>query len=199
MSSSAAIFDPRFLHAPRSGRLRAPSPEPLLPLVALGEAEAVKACLARYGNFVYAIVRRFVRDEGDIEDACQDIFVALWKSAASYDPARGDEATFVAMIARRRVVDRQRTPGTRPLPAIEASPTAASPALEAYVDARSALGAMKECNEDQRRVIVLAAVHGMTHEEIARELSLPLGTVKSHYTRGIERVKRALERRETKP
>ena len=58
---------------------------------------------------------------------------------------------------------------------------------------------MKECNEDQRRVIVLAAVHGMTHEEIARELSLPLGTVKSHYTRGIERVKRALERRETKP
>lgn len=199
MSSSAAIFNPQFLPAPRSARMRAPSPEPLLPLVALGEPEAVKACLTRYGNFVYAIVRRFVRDEGDIEDACQDVFVALWKSAASYDPARGDEATFVAMIARRRVVDRRRTPGTRPLPAVEASPTAASQALDAYVDARSALGAMKECNEDQRRVIVLAAVHGMTHEEIARELSLPLGTVKSHYTRGIERVKRALERRETKP
>lgn len=61
----------------------------MLPLVALGEAVT----------------------KGDIEDVCQEVFVALWKSAASYDPARGDEATFAAMIARRRVVDRQRTDG----------------------------------------------------------------------------------------
>ena len=174
------------------------TPEPLLPAVAKGDVDAVRACLRRYGDLVYAIVRRFLHDASDIDDACQDVFVALWKGAASYDPARSDEATFVAMIARRRVVDRHRTPGTRRLPTVESAPAATGGALEAYVDARSALSAMAECNESQRHVIVLAAVHGCTHEEIARELALPLGTVKSHYARGIARVKRALEGREEK-
>jgi len=174
------------------------APAPLLPAVARGEVDAVRACLRRYGDLVYAIVRRFLRDPGDIDDACQEVFVALWKGAASYDPSRSDEATFVAMIARRRVVDRHRTPGTRPLPMAEGGPSPTGSALESYVDARNAISAMAECNESQRRVIMLAAVHGCTHQEIARELALPLGTVKSHYARGIERVKRALEGREAK-
>ncbi len=182
----------------RSASVTRAAPEPLLPAVARGDVDAVKACVRRYGSLVHAIVRRFLRDEGDIDDACQDVFVALWRGAAAFDPARSDEGTFVAMIARRRVVDRHRTPGTRPLPMAEVSPAPTGSALEAYVDARSALSAMAECNETQRRVIVLAAVHGLTHEEIARELTLPLGTVKSHYARGIERVKRALEGREAK-
>jgi RNA polymerase sigma-70 factor (ECF subfamily) len=66
--------------------------------------------------------------------------------------------------------------------------------MESYVDARFAASALADLSEDQRRVILLAALHGMTHDEISRELTLPLGTVKSHYARGIERVKRALEK-----
>lgn len=173
-----------------------PSLPPLLPRVAAGDELAVRECLSRYGNLVFSIARRFSRDARDAEDACQDIFVALWRSAASYDPARAEEATFVALIARRRLIDRGRTPGTRAIPNALPEPGPSGTAMEAYVDARIAVAALEECSEAQRRVVMLAALHGFTHEEIARELSLPLGTVKSHYARGIERVKRALSARE---
>jgi len=170
---------------------------PLLPRVARGDEGALRECLARYGGFVHAVARRFARDPRDLDDACQDIFVALWRSAGSFDPSRGEEATFVALVARRRLIDRNRTPGTRPLPSLDLPPDPSGTALETYVDARAAAAALEHCNEDQRRVILLS-VHGVTHEEIAKELSLPLGTVKSHYARGIERLKRALDEKRKK-
>ena len=173
-----------------------PIAPPILPRVAQGDDLAVKECLRRYGRLVYSIVWRFTKDPRDAEDACQDIFVALWRSASAFDPARGTEATFVAMIARRRLVDRQRTTATRPIPQIDPEPEPSHSAMETYVDARIAVAALDECSADQKRVITLAAFHGMTHEEIATELSMPLGTVKSHYARAIARVRRALTNRE---
>jgi len=172
-----------------------PSP-PVLERVARGEPDAVRECLRRYGGLVHAIAWRWSRDPRDVEDACQDVFLALWKSAGAFDPSRGEEATFVAMVARRRLIDRGRAPGSRPLPLAEEDRHVSPAAMEAYGDARVAASAVEECNEDQRRVILHAAVQGFTHDEIARELSIPLGTVKSHYARGIERVKRALKREE---
>jgi len=176
-----------------------PAPPPLLPRVAEGDDEAVRACLARYGNLVYSLARRFLRDPSDVEDACQEIFVSLWRNAGAFDPARGSEVTFVAMIARRRLFDRTRSASTRPIPLLDREPITSSAAIEAHVDARNAADALRECSEPQRRVVVLAAVQGLTQEEIATELSLPLGTVKSHYFRGIERIRRALARGEPKP
>ena len=177
------------------------NPALLLPRIALGEDAAFRECLATYGRLVYGIARRFLRDGRDVEEAVQDIFIALWRSAASFDPERGMEATFIAMIARRRLVDRQRTAGLRPLPLNDTGDTPDAPVpatMESYVDARFAASALEGLSEDQRRVILLAALQGMTHEEISRELAIPLGTVKSHYARGIERVKRALENEKTR-
>lgn len=170
----------------------------VLPRVARGEDAAFRECVSTYGRLVYGIARRFLRDPSDVDDACQDIFLALWRSAGAFDPARGSEATFVALVARRRLVDRQRTVGTRPLPLHDDAdgldaPVAAT--AEAYVDAKTAARALEALGEDQRRVVLLAALQGMTHDEISRELAIPLGTVKSHYARGVERVKRALEKR----
>ena len=168
------------------------APAPVLPRVALGDESAVRECLSRYGGLVHSIVCRQLRDAHDIEDACQDIFVALWRSAPSFDARRAGESTFVALVARRRLVDRRRAIATRPLPEAQPEPEPVRSQVEAYVDARNAAAALDDCNDEQRRVIFLAAVQGMTHDEIATHLSMPLGTVKSHYARGIERVKRAL-------
>jgi RNA polymerase sigma-70 factor (ECF subfamily) len=168
--------------------------DPVLPRVARGEAGAARECVLRYQSFVRALARRYARDERDRDDACQDVFLALWRSAGVFDPSRGDEAAFVALVARRRLVDRHRTPGTRPLPIVEAPADPTGAALEAYVDARTAAAALADCNEGQRRVILMSTLQGLTYEEIARELSIPLGTVKSHYARGIERLKDALSR-----
>ena len=182
-------------HAPVSKRAHA-VPPPVLPRVAVGDELAVRECLQRYGNLVYAIARRFLRNADDVDDACQDIFVALWRSAAMFDPARGTEAVFVTFVARRRLLDRLRTVGTRALPLTDASNEVSSKSIESHVDAKLALAALEGCHEDQKRVIVLSACHGLSHDEISRELAMPLGTVKSHYARGIEKVKRALSTNE---
>ena len=166
---------------------------PLLPRVAQGDELAVRECLRRYGALVASLARRFLRNSADVDDACQDIFLALWKNAAAFDPARAGEATFVAMLARRRLIDRLRAAAVRvPLP--PSDDCVQSETLDRYVDARVAVAGLEQCSEEQRRVIVLAA-HGLTHSEIAEEMNIPLGTVKSHYTRGIEYVKKKLEKR----
>jgi RNA polymerase sigma-70 factor (ECF subfamily) len=174
--------------------MSAGAPEDLLPRVALGDEQAFQACVRRYGRLVHSIATRMLRDRRDIEDVCQETFVALWRNAAAFDPARASEATFVGLIARRRVIDRHRSKAARSLPPLDEEPSIAPSALEAHVDARAAMAALASGNADQQRVILMAAVHGMTHEEIAGALTIPLGTVKSHYARGIERVRRALTR-----
>ena len=184
---------------PRPDTMTAPAlPPALLPRIALGDEAAFNECVRRYGRLVYAIARRYLREASDVEDACQEIFLALWRSAGAFDEARGTEATFIALVARRRLIDRQSTPGTRPLPNVDAEPAVASSALERYVDARAAAAALSACNEEQKRVIMMAAFQGLTHDEISKELAIPLGTVKSHYARGIDRVKRALIQGEAK-
>lgn len=164
----------------------------LLPRIALGDAAAVGECLERYGRLVYAFARRYSRDESDIEDACQEIFLALWKNAAAYDPSRAEESTFVALVAKRRLIDRQRAPATRSLPVVDPDLEVRGAQLEAHLDAKNAVAALASCSAEQRKVILLSVMEGLTYEEISRELAMPVGTVKSHYSRGIERVKRAL-------
>src|ERR1041385_2281154 len=90
-----------------------PAPElALLARVAGGDPRAVRDCIARYGGLVWSIARRF--EAADAEDAVQEIFLDLWKSAARFDGRIASEAAFVAMIARRRLIDRKRTRGRRP-------------------------------------------------------------------------------------
>ena len=131
------------------------TPPIVLPRVALGEEAAFRECLSTYGRLVYGIARRFLRDGRDVEEVTQDIFVALWRSAASFDPERGTEATFIAMIARRRLVDRQRAAQARPAMVGnneegEAPDMPVPATMESYVDARLAATALEELGEDQR-------------------------------------------------
>ncbi len=165
--------------------------EPLLPRVACGDASAVRECVVRYGGLVHSLARRFMKNESDIEDACQDIFLALWKNASAYDATVAGEATFVAMISRRRMIDRLRS--RREWVEEERAPVAASDpdALERHIDARIAYKSLEGCSEEQRNVVLLSA-SGYSHSEISESMSIPLGTVKSHYKRAIERVQNAL-------
>ena len=197
VSNILSLPDLAFARSPQAQPVTPQVVDPVLPRVASGDNAAVRECVSRYGKLVWSLALRFTRDARDAEDACQDIFVALWRNAASFDPSRASEVTFVAMIARRRLIDRQRAPGTRPLPTIgEEEPRTSATQAESYVDGRIAAAALSLCSEPQRRVVMMSALNGLTHEEISRELSMPLGTVKSHYARGIERVKKALSKNE---
>ena len=170
-----------------------PAPElALLTRVASGDPGAVRDCLARYGGLIWSIARRF--EAGDAEDAVQEIFLDLWRSAARYDPQIASEPAFVAMIARRRLIDRQRTRRRRPTTeAIAAEPQAADPAArpDSCAEAAQAARALDRLRPEQRHVLVLAT-HGLSHGEIAERTGMPLGTVKAHARRGLQSIRAAL-------
>ncbi|NOT29683.1 MAG: sigma-70 family RNA polymerase sigma factor [Planctomycetes bacterium] len=165
--------------------------ELLLPRVARGEADAVQACIARYSALVWSLAKRLSRDVTALEDLVQEIFIDIWKSAGRFDPSQASETTFIATIARRRVIDRQRQAARAPKLEVveEASASREEPGF-AQIDlgdeARRAKAALALLKPEQRRLILMAVVEGLTHAEIATATGIPLGTVKSHIRRGLE-------------
>ncbi len=163
--------------------------------VAKGDQEAVRECLDRYGALVWSLARRGSRSASDAEDAVQEIFLDLWKSASRFDPAESSEVTFVAMIARRRLIDRQRKqrrrPETEPLPEAPALPEE-RPSAEVSAEAGIAARAVATLRPEQQQVLLLATYHGLSHEEIADKTGMPLGTVKAHARRGLLKVREML-------
>lgn len=193
---------------PLSSRRGAPLSEidviPLLPRIADGDRAAIRECIARYGGLVWSLARRAAQSAGgvDAEDAVQEIFLDLWKSAAKFDPALGSEITFVATIARRRLIDRrrrrQRRPETEALPEstseVDATSSNASGSVPPDMGAEAALAAraLDQLRPEQRQVLILTACHGLSHEEVAIRIGMPLGTVKAHARRGLIRVREVL-------
>jgi RNA polymerase sigma-70 factor (ECF subfamily) len=162
----------------------------LLRRVAAGEQAAVAEVVRQFGGLVWSLARRLSPTSADAEDAVQEIFLDVWKSAARFDPAQGSEKVFVTMIARRRLIDRLRRFKTEPERAdaeeldVIAFPEPSHPG-ERSVDAERAAVAVGYLKPDQQRVISLAVLHGLTHSEIASETGLPLGTVKTQMRRGL--------------
>jgi RNA polymerase sigma-70 factor (ECF subfamily) len=175
-------------------------PDAVLPRIAAGDQSAVSECLARYGGLVWALARRFLANLSDAEDAVQEIFVDLWRNAPRFDPNVASEATFVTLLARRRLIDRRRR-DTRRLDGSQALPLPDSLAAaggdgaaraELADEAAHAAGALARLREEPRRCLQLAIYHGLTHDEISRATGLPLGTVKTHVRRGLLRVRELL-------
>jgi RNA polymerase sigma-70 factor (ECF subfamily) len=173
------------------------SAELLLPRIARGDAAAVKECLQRYGPLVWSLARKLWNDLSAVEDLVQEIFIDVWKSAGQYDPARASEATFIATITRRRAIDRRRriarTPVAEPIePDLSIGEDPGLGAVELGDEARRARAALAQLKPEQRRVILMSVVDGLTHQEIATSTGLPLGTVKSHIRRGLDQAAQIL-------
>ncbi len=164
----------------------------LLERVAAGDADAVRAFVARYGGLVWSCATRF--EGADAEDAVQEIFVDLWKHAARFDPTIASEPTFIFMVARRRLIDRRRRRDRRPQPSGQPIPEVADDGVgpEISVEAGRAARALDQLRPEQSEVLILSTCHGLSHGEIAARTGLPLGTVKAHARRGLLAVRQAL-------
>lgn len=165
---------------------------------AAGDATAVRDVLDRYGGLVWSLARRFSYSTSDAEDAVQEIFLDVWKSAARYDETVASEATFIAMIARRRLIDRQRRASRRiDSMSMPDSVDAASPieqeSAEVSEEAKIAADALLTLKPDQQQVLRLSILQGLSHESISQATGLPLGTVKTHIRRGLMRIRETLE------
>lgn len=194
----ATVASPVLVRPPRRRALLSITVEQtLLQRVADGDESAVSETLDRFGGLVWSLARRFCGDRSDIEDAVQDIFVDVWKSAPRYDPQVASEATFVAMIARRRLIDRRRKKKVQPdVDAFErrVEENASAVADSSYVsdEARRAAAALKSLRPDQQTVLRMSILHGLSHDQIAKATGLPLGTVKTHVRRGLIRLRETL-------
>ena len=171
-------------------------PESLFQRVAAKDPAAVSECIDRFGGLVWSLARRFSASDADAEDAVQEIFVNLWRSAVRFDAAVASEATFVAMIARRRLIDRNRA-RTRQVAAesiADAPQPAPAPAtLESSEDVAVAARALSALSTEQQRVLRLSVYRGLSHEQISQATGLPLGTVKTHIRRGLIKVRELID------
>jgi RNA polymerase sigma-70 factor (ECF subfamily) len=150
-----------------------------------------------YGGLVWSLARQLSRTQQDAEDAVQEIFIDLWKSAGRYDETQSAEITFVAMIARRRLIDRLRrlknAPETDELPEDMADTRRPiEKEMEINSEAAVAAQAMSQLRPEQQEVLRLAIYEGLSHKEIASATGMPLGTVKTHVRRGLLHIREAL-------
>ena len=169
----------------------------VLQRIASGDPGALRECIDEYGALVWSLARRLTRSHADAEDATQEIFLDIWRSAARFDAAQGSDKVFIAMIARRRLIDRLRKtssePPMDPVDVLEAvawsDPGTAS---EISLEAEQAARALMELRPEQREVLELGLLHGLSQSEIAERLQMPLGTVKSFMRRGLIKVREFL-------
>jgi len=171
----------------------------ILQRISQGDAAAVADCLDQYSGLVWSLARRFCRNQADAEDAAQEIFVEIWKHAERFDPAVASETAFIAMLARRRLIDRYRKDQRRPeisieptdLPSVNDDPLAR---MEVSDEASKATRLLNELPADQANVIELSVYHGLSHSRIAEATGLSLGTVKTNIRRGLSKLRDALNR-----
>lgn len=171
--------------------------ESLMTRIARGDDAAVAACIEQYGSLIWAIARRMLRNQCDAEDAVQEVFTDVWRSAHRFDARAGSEKVFVTTIARRRLIDRMRRVANR----IQTESTdvldelgfhTPDTAAEVGVEAARAAEVLQTLRPEQRRVIELGLLHGLSHSEIAESTGMPLGTVKTFMRRGLIQVREKL-------
>ncbi|MFW6171958.1 MAG: sigma-70 family RNA polymerase sigma factor, partial [Planctomycetota bacterium] len=133
----------------------------------------------------------------DAEDAVQDIFIEIWRTADKYNPEIGSESNYIAMIAKRRLIDRYRRRSRDLETTMLVEESVASEAehekqAEISEEAGRVRGYMRELRPQEQRVLELAINDGLSQSQIADATDLPLGTVKTHSRRGLVRLRELL-------
>ena len=160
----------------------------ILPLVAKGDEAAMKRCIDSYGPLVWSIVCRRINERVDAEEACQEIFTEVWRIAGRFDSKVSKESTFIGMIARRRSIDWQRKQNRLPaLANIDSLPELSTPSTNNLhsIDRSELWNILNELPSDTLHLFSLHFEKGLTHDEIARQTKLPIGTVKTKLRRGL--------------
>jgi RNA polymerase sigma factor (sigma-70 family) len=197
MSEYAATLAPavgRSEEVPRSPT--AISDEQVLEAVGKGDDDALGILYDRYGRVAYALAFRVLRDQALAEDAVQEAFLAVWRSADAYKRERAKPSTWILTVVHRRAVDLVRREQRRRGEPLEAAPEPVSAPVDEDValrDRRVAVqAALDRLPGEQRQALELAYYAGLTQSELAARLGVPLGTVKSRMFAGLGRLRELL-------
>jgi RNA polymerase sigma-70 factor (ECF subfamily) len=159
------------------------SDEALVALAARSEQSALAELYDRYGRPAYGLALRVLRDEALAEDAVQDAFMAIWKTAARFVPEKGSASTWILTLVHRRAVDLVRREERRRADPLDETPLESGGATEEEASIRerrrAVQAALAQLPEEQRQALELAYYGGLSQSELAERLGVPLGTVKS--------------------
>lgn len=170
--------------------------EALLALAARDDEDALAVLYDRYGRVAYGLALRIVRDQALAEDAVQEAFLAVWRTAASFRADRAKPSTWILTLVHRRAVDVvRREERRRAAPLAEGSEEPDQRALAAdeeiaLTDRRRLVQeALRQLPDEQREALELAYYGGLTQSELAERLAVPLGTIKSRMFTGLRRLR----------
>lgn len=175
--------------------------------LASGDESALAEAYRRWGALVHTLAVRSVGDPGHAADITQNVFISAWRNRESFDTSRGNVPAWLVAITRRRIVDHHRRAGrskerselavTQPAasdqPSAVESLTAEDGGTDSLVDRVVLVDEMRELGEPSRTILHLAFFEDLTHQQVAEKMDLPLGTVKSHIRRSLQRLRDRLE------
>jgi RNA polymerase sigma-70 factor (ECF subfamily) len=156
--------------------------------------DAIRSDIDEHGGELFHVVRRALGDDELAREVVQDVFVRAWRSHDRYDPARGSRRTWLFAIARNAVIDAVRRRERRPV--VVATPeesAAVEPAATDRVVQRLVLeAALRSVTEPHRTALVEIHVRGRPYAEVAAELGVPEGTMRSRVHTGLRRLRDAM-------
>lgn len=165
----------------------------LLQLIAGGDRAAFKAFYQRHAGRILGHLRQMCQDPTLSEDLLQEVFLQVWRKAATYRAERGDPMGWLFSVTRNKTIDHRRRHPFK-LEGEERDLTAWPAPTKGHRDLRISLEqAMSRLSEDQQRALRMTYYGGYTYEEAADRLQVPLGTLKSRIRTGLQRLRTAFE------
>jgi RNA polymerase sigma factor (sigma-70 family) len=168
--------------------------------VAAGDRAALRLVYQDTSAKLFGVCLRILNDRSEAEDVLQDVYLTVWRKAATFDPSRASPITWLVAITRNRALDRLRSSAaTRRTEPIEAADAVSDPAPAAVerVELAQQHQRLAHCLEElegrQSAAIRAAFLDGATYEELAQRMSVPLGTMKSLIRRGLLKLRACLE------
>ncbi|MFJ3385621.1 MULTISPECIES: sigma-70 family RNA polymerase sigma factor [unclassified Curtobacterium] len=172
------------------------SPDSLLLRVAQGDQQAFSELYDELSGRVLGLITRLLKDRAQSEEVAQEVFLEVWQQAAKFDTARGSAASWVLTMAHRRAVDRVRAAqssrdrdtkiGIRDF---ESGFDQVSESVEIRIEHERVSRALGRLTEFQRQAVQLAYYGGYSHSEMAEQLGVPIGTVKTRLRDGMIRLR----------
>ena len=167
-----------------------------------GDSEALRTLYDDVAPQLFGMILRILPRRNLAEEVLQEVFLSIWRSAATYQPARSSPMTWLGTIARNRAVDIRRSLKAEPIsgdPMTEFEETIAGEGNDPEQETALAVegqrldNCMQQLSPEQNRAIRLAFINGLSYPEIAQHIQSPLGTVKSWVRRGLQALKSCLE------